>query len=105
MELPGYTGSVLVSRRWKIHDLRPGYRSHAVLAMPSSMLIFSHGRDPSGVSLWESLMVLGPTPEFCVLSPNMLDLPVTLAASTSQLDFHLVVKGWSSHARNAPYLL
>lgn len=29
----------------------------------------------SGVSLWRRMMVLGPPPEFCLLSPTRLDLP------------------------------
>lgn len=29
----------------------------------------------AGVSLWRRMMVLGPPPEFCLLSPTALDLP------------------------------
>jgi len=31
--------------------------------------------DRAGVSLWRRMMVLGPPPEFCFLSPTELDLP------------------------------
>jgi hypothetical protein len=31
--------------------------------------------DRNGVSLWRRMMVLGPPPEFCFLSPAELDLP------------------------------
>lgn len=31
-----------------------------------------------GVGLWGRQMVLGPTPEFCLLSPERIDLPETL---------------------------
>jgi hypothetical protein len=31
--------------------------------------------DRNGVSLWRRMMVLGPPPEFCFLSPVELDLP------------------------------
>jgi hypothetical protein len=31
-----------------------------------------------GVSLWRRMMVLGPPPEFCVLSPKALDLPAEM---------------------------
>lgn len=36
------------------------------------------GRD--GVSLWRRMMVLGPPPEFCLLSPTKLDLPPEMKA-------------------------
>jgi hypothetical protein len=29
----------------------------------------------TGVSLWRRMMVLGPPPEFCLISPSALDLP------------------------------
>jgi hypothetical protein len=32
----------------------------------------------AGVSLWRRMMVLGPAPEFCLLSPNELDLPAEM---------------------------
>ena len=31
-----------------------------------------------GVSLWRRMMVLGPPPEFCLLSPNELNLPAEM---------------------------
>jgi len=31
-----------------------------------------------GVSLWRRMMVLGPPPEFCLLSPTELDLPAEM---------------------------
>ena len=31
-----------------------------------------------GVSLWRRMMVLGPPPEFCLLSPGELDLPAEM---------------------------
>jgi hypothetical protein len=31
-----------------------------------------------GVGLWGRQMVLGPTPEFCLLSPDKIELPQTL---------------------------
>jgi hypothetical protein len=33
-----------------------------------------------GVSLWRRMMVLGPPPEFCLLSPTELDLPAEMKA-------------------------
>lgn len=32
----------------------------------------------AGVSLWRRMMVLGPAPEFCLLSPTKLDLPAEM---------------------------
>ena len=31
--------------------------------------------DAPGVSLWRRMMVLGPPPEFCLITPSMVDLP------------------------------
>lgn len=33
-----------------------------------------------GVSLWRRMMVLGPAPEFCMLSPSAVDLPAAMSA-------------------------
>lgn len=38
------------------------------------------------VGLWGRQMVLGPTPEFCLLSPERIDLPETLNALTLRLE-------------------
>jgi hypothetical protein len=32
--------------------------------------------DAPGASLWQRQLVLGPTPEFCLISPTPLELPV-----------------------------
>jgi len=40
----------------------------------------------SGVGLWGRQMVLGPTPEFCLLSPERIDLPETFDRLTSRLE-------------------
>jgi len=32
----------------------------------------------AGVSVWRRMMVLGPPPEFCLLSPSKLDLPAEM---------------------------
>jgi len=42
------------------------------------------GRD--GVSLWRRQMVLGPTPEFCLLSHELLELPPGFVALALRLD-------------------
>ena len=42
------------------------------------------GRD--GVSLWRRQMVLGPTPEFCLLSHELLELPPGFVAQALRLD-------------------
>ena len=39
-----------------------------------------------GVGLWGRQMVLGPTPEFCLLSPERIDLPEALNALTLGLE-------------------
>ena len=38
------------------------------------------------VGLWGRQMVLGPTPEFCLLSPERIDLPATLNGLTLELE-------------------
>jgi hypothetical protein len=42
--------------------------------------------DRPGVGLWGRQMTLGPTPEFCLLSPHRLELPASLAGLTIKLD-------------------
>ncbi len=39
-----------------------------------------------GVGLWGRQMVLGPTPEFCLLSPKEIDLPETFNFLTLRLE-------------------
>jgi len=39
-----------------------------------------------GVGLWGRQMVLGPTPEFCLRSPQSVNLPAGLAAHTLDLE-------------------
>ena len=39
-----------------------------------------------GVGLWGRQMVLGPTPEFCLLSPERIDLPETFDGLTLRLE-------------------
>ena len=40
----------------------------------------------SGVGLWGRQMVLGPTPEFCLLSPEKIDLPESSNGLTLRLE-------------------
>jgi hypothetical protein len=37
------------------------------------------GGRPSGVALWRRMMVLGPPPEFCLVSRELAQLPAELA--------------------------
>jgi hypothetical protein len=38
--------------------------------------------DRTEVSLWRRMMVLGPPPEFCLLSPSVLELPAEMKPET-----------------------
>lgn len=42
--------------------------------------------DRAGAGLWGRQMTLGPTLEFCLLTPGPADLPATLKASTRRLE-------------------
>lgn len=42
--------------------------------------------DQRGVSLWGRQMTLGPTPEFCLLAPDRVELPASLAGLTMALE-------------------
>ena len=69
----------------------PSTRQAAFLTKPRTMPYeaFYAEVDPHPASLWRRQLVLGPTPEFCVLSPAKLDFAKTF--QPVQLELHQVV--------------
>ncbi len=72
-----FTGKLymLVAGQPNGHDFEIRFSKPAGMSYPDLYARLQSWSSRAGVSLWRRMMVLGPPPEFCFLSPTELDLP------------------------------
>lgn len=73
--------STVSGSRWAAWFAKPAGTTYAGLAAE-----LEHWTSQPGYALWQRQMVLGPPPEFVLIGPEALELPVSLAPLAIALD-------------------